>query len=229
MSRDVESHTPGGTGDGDDLSGWPVALRGVTESVVTTLGPNGLWNAAALGIVAPGRATDDPVGNAEVPEATTWGNTRTKRNFRRQGAGYVQFTRNPVTFVDAALSIDEHEAPILSSADAWVRVNVQSVTTGETGGTEWERWALRPVESGVHREVVPTTNRGFAAVIEATVAASRLAVSEYDREKLRRRLAYCTSVVERAGGPLEREAMSRVRRHSSWEPDGETANQNEWL
>ena len=26
---------------------WPVGLRGVTESIVTTYGPNDRWNAAA--------------------------------------------------------------------------------------------------------------------------------------------------------------------------------------
>ena len=37
---------------GPETTEWPVSLTGVTESVVTTLGPNGLWNAAALGLFA---------------------------------------------------------------------------------------------------------------------------------------------------------------------------------
>ncbi|PSP91673.1 DUF447 domain-containing protein, partial [Halobacteriales archaeon QS_1_68_44] len=61
---------------------WPVNLAGVTESVVTTLGPNDRWNLAALGLFA-----GDPV------TARTWGRTRTWRNFRERGGGYVQFTR----------------------------------------------------------------------------------------------------------------------------------------
>ncbi|MFC6737614.1 DUF447 domain-containing protein, partial [Halolamina salina] len=46
------------TGDGDWTpendapDGWPVPLRGVTESVIATMGPNGLWNLAALGLHA---------------------------------------------------------------------------------------------------------------------------------------------------------------------------------
>ncbi|WP_425606689.1 DUF447 domain-containing protein [Natrinema marinum] len=184
---------------------WPVSMSGVTESVVTTLGPNGLWNAAALGLHA-----GDPV------TARTWGNTRTRRNFHRQGEGYVQFVDDPVVFADAALSIVEDEDPVLESATAWARVAVERVDAGTEGETDWEEWVLRPVESAVVRETVPTIDRGFGAVVEATVAASRLEVADYDEAELRNRLAHCAAVVERAGGPREREALERVREHSTW-------------
>ena len=75
--------------EGKPTAAWPVALSGVTESVVTTLGPNGLWNAAPLGL-----HTGDPV------TARTWGNTRTRRNFHRQGEGYVQFVDDPLDALD---------------------------------------------------------------------------------------------------------------------------------
>ncbi len=188
-----------------ETAAWPVALSGVTESVVTTLGPNELWNAAPLGLHA-----------GEPVTARTWGNTRTRRNFHRQGEGYVQFIDDPVVFADAALSIIEFEEPVLESACAWARVAVERVDAGSEGDTDWEEWALRPLESGVERETVPTIDRGFGAVVEATVAASRLGVAEYDDAELRDRLAYFESVVDRAGGPREREALERVRDHSSW-------------
>ena len=198
------------TGDGsaDDRSDvdWPLSLSGVTESIVTTLGPNELWNAAALGLFA-----GDPV------TARTWGNTRTRRNFHRQGEGYVQFTRDPVEFTDAALSIVEFEEPVLDAANAWVRVRVERIDAGTEGDTQWEEWTLVPVEAAVETERVPTIDRGVAAVVEATVAASRLGVEGYDDETLRDRLDYYASVVERAGGPREREAIDRVCEHSDWE------------
>jgi len=188
---------------------WPEALdlRGVTESVVTTLGPNGLWNLAALGLHAP---EDDATGS-EAVTARTWGRTRTWRNFDERGDGYVQFTRDPRTFVDAALAIRETEDPVLAEADAWVRVEVERLGEGESGGTRWVDWALDPVGSEVRRESVPTTNRGYYAVVEATVAASRLDVEAYDRAALLDRLQYFESVVETAGGPAERTAFDRVR------------------
>lgn len=187
---------------------WPVALRGVTESVVTTRGPNDLWNAAALGLQAP---SDD--GSVV---ARTWGRTRTWRNFRERGSGYVQFTRDPVDFVDAALSVRERETPVLASADAWVEVSVERIDGGTADGTEWVEWALRPRESRVERRVVPTTNRGYGAVVEATVAASRLDVDAFDRGTLEARLEHLADVAETCGGHREREAFQRLRDHVTW-------------
>ncbi|WP_277541575.1 DUF447 domain-containing protein [Haloarcula laminariae] len=182
---------------------WPAELAGVTESVVTTLGPNELYNVAALGLAEPddeGRVT-----------ATTWGRTRTWRNFGERGEGYVQFTRDPMDFVEAALSVREESEPVLASADAWVRVGVERLDEGEDGGTQWVEWALVPEESETERRVVPTTNRGHAAVVEATVAASRLDVPAYDRETMLDRLRYFESVVETAGSDRERAAFDRLR------------------
>ncbi len=53
-----------GEADGT-AAGWPVELRGVTETVVATLGPNEKWNMAALGLHAP----ESPASR----HATTWG------------------------------------------------------------------------------------------------------------------------------------------------------------
>ncbi|MFB6124031.1 MAG: DUF447 domain-containing protein [Haloferacaceae archaeon] len=184
---------------------WPVSLRGVTESVVTTLGPNDRWNAAALGLHA-----GDPV------TATTWGSTRTRRNFRREGGGFVQFTTDPREFVDAALTVREADDPVLPGADAWVEVEARPVATGEDEGTTWERWALHPVEREVRREYVPAVNRGFCAVVDATVAASRLDVPAYDTDALLDRLAYFADVVDRCGGPAEREAFARIDAATDW-------------
>lgn len=178
---------------------WPVDLHGVTESVVTTLGPNDQWNVAALGLVS-----GDPM------TARTWGKTRTWRNFTERGGGYVQFVSDPCDFVDAACSIREEADPILSSADGWARVEVETIDSGTDDETEWTDWKLVPVESSVERETVPTTNRGYYAVIEGTVAVSRLDVPGYETAVLRDRLDYFERVVERCGGPREKEAFGRL-------------------
>ncbi len=182
------------------MTDWPVELRGVTESVVTTLGPNDLWNVAALGLHA---------GNPVI--AKTWGNTRTRRNFHRQGGGVVQFTRDPRDFVDATLSIREESDPVLDSADAWVEIEVEQVDSGESGDTTWEAWELTPVDGETLRERVRTTNRGFAAVVEATVAVSRLDVDAYDTAELRARLEYFEDVARKCGGAREQAAFDRIR------------------
>jgi hypothetical protein len=182
-----------------DTPAWPVDLRGITETIVTTRGPEGAWNAAALGVHAGTPVT-----------ARTWGRTRTRRNFDREGGGHVQFTRDPLLFVEAALGVTERDAPVLPEADAWAEVAVDRLDGGESGGTEWVEWTLRPVASEVDRRVVPATNRGYYAVIEATVAASRLDIDAYDRDALLDHLDRLDDLVRRCGGRREREAIDRV-------------------
>jgi len=189
--------------------GWPVALRGVTESVVTTLGPNDRWNVAALGIHAP----DDP---SDPVTARTYGRTRTRRNFAERGGGIVQFTTDPRTFVDAALTVREADEPVLETADAWVEVTAEAVGSETEGDTTIRTWTLSPVESAVLRERVPTVNRGFGAVVDATVAASRLDVPTFDTADLLDRLRYFADVVDRCGGPAEREAFARIDEATGW-------------
>jgi hypothetical protein len=246
LSESAERSTSDSADAGSGLDGWPVELRGVTESIVTTLGPNDLWNVAALGLHPPETENGgDSPANAEnggdsPMTAQTWGNTRTRRNFHRQGRGYIQFTTDPVDFVDATLSIYEIEEPVLDSADAWVEVEVEQVDSGmsgnsgessdsgnsdrssessssggsgESSGTRWEEWELRPCESGIERETVPTINRGFNAVVEATVAVSRLDVEEYDETELRNRLAYFEEVGRKCGDDRVRVALDRLREH----------------
>ncbi|HKL29956.1 MAG TPA: DUF447 domain-containing protein [Natrialbaceae archaeon] len=203
----------------DRTSPWPVELRGVTESIVTTRGPNGRWNVAALGLHA-----GDPV------TAVTWGDTRTRRNFEREGAGFVHFARDPELFVTAALDVHEVDSPRLDTADAQVEVEVDRIDATTVEGTRRERWALRPVASDVERRVVPTTNRGYNAVVEATVAASRLDVDAYDTATLVGRLQYFDSVVDRCGGDPERRAFARLTALTDWKSfdvDGDPSGQNE--
>jgi len=195
---------------------WPVPLRGVTESIVATKGPNDLWNVAALGLHA-----GDPV------TARTYGNTRTRRNFERQGGGVVQFVADPRTFVDAALSIREEPEPVLPSADAWVEVTAEQVGAEAEAGTTIREWELSPRDSAVLRERPTTTNRAVGAVVEATVAASRLDTPGFEESELLDRLAFFADVVERCGGTREREAMGRIAEYTGWrgrldDEDGES-------
>lgn len=178
---------------------WPVELRGVTESIITTPGPDGRWQLAALGL-RPG----DPV------TARTWGHTRTRESFERTGEGVVQFTRDPVTFVEAALAARVVDDSVVDAADAWVEVTVERVRAGTEAGTAWADWALTPGDAVVEREAVPTIERGFNAVVEATVCTSRLGVPAYDEASLREQLTRHRAVVHRCGSPRDREAMARL-------------------
>ncbi len=188
---------------------WPVAITGVTESIVATRGPNERWNMAALGLKAPPEETD-PV------TARTWGRTRTWRNFTERGSGVVQFTADPREFVDAAVTIREEDSPVLPGADAWVEIEVTRTDSGTQGDTNWVEWTLRPVSATVRRERIPTINRGFGAVIDATVAVSRLDVEAYPTDMLVDRLVYFAETVDKCGGPNERAAFATLDAVTDW-------------
>lgn len=190
------------------MTDWPIDLEGVTETVVTTRGPEGRWNAAALGVHGGSPVT-----------ARTWGHTRTRQNFERRGSGYVQFLADPEVFVDAALGISEHEEPILDATAAWTQVTVDRVTDGTEAGTSWVDWALYPEETTVSTRTVPRLRRGTAAVVEASVAASRLDVGAFDRETLSDRLDFFAEVVQRCGDDAEKRAMARIHSLSGWDPE----------
>ena len=211
--RVFEDEAPRGV-EGVAPDGWPVPLRGVTESVVTPHGPTDRWNVAALGLHSPGTGADGEPGGPVT--ARTYGRTRTWRNFDERGGGVVQFTVDPRTFVDAALTVREVDDPVLPSADAWVEVDVEEVAAETEGDTTVRTWELSPAESAVVSERVPTVNRGFGAVVDATVAASRLDVPAFDTAELLDRLRYFADVVERCGGPAEREAFARIDEAIGW-------------
>jgi len=128
----------------------------------------------------------------------------------------VQFVDDPVVFVDAALGIVERDEPVHPAAAAHVRVDAERLDAGDRGGTEWVDWRLRPREAVVRRRSVPVIRRGFAAVVEATVHASRLDVSSYDDAELLSRLAFLDEVVETAGGERESAAFERIDDHTGW-------------
>jgi hypothetical protein len=193
--------------------GWPAAWDGVAESVTTTLGPNDRWNVAALGLKAPEGGVDRGDSPADPVTARTWGRTRTWRNFTERGGGYVQFIRDPV---EAACSVREESDPVLDSAAAWAEVSAEAVDSGTEGDTEWTEWALTVDEARVAVESVPVVSRGHAAVVEATVAASRLDVPGYDAGELRDRIRFFESVVESAGGERERAAWARFDALVEW-------------
>ncbi len=200
----------GPPGDGvESPDGWPVKLRGVTESVVATRGPNDLWNVAALGLHAP-ESTGGPV------TARTYGRTRTWRNFGECGGGVVQFTVDPREFVDAALTVREEPEPVLPNADAWVEVRAEETGSETSDGTTIRTWELHPVEGAVRDRRAPTVNRGFGAVVDATVAASRLDVPAYETTELLDRLEYFADVVKRCGGSAERDAFARIDEATGW-------------
>jgi hypothetical protein len=102
------------------------------------------------------------------------------------------------------------DEPVLDDARAWVRVSPEQLDSASEGDTQWVDWRLPAEAATVRSRVVPTFSRGYAAVVEGTVAASRLDVDGYDTEQLRERIDYFDGVVDRCGSERDREAYDRL-------------------
>lgn len=219
--------TPGRSG-GDD---WPVPINGVTEAVVATPTPDDQWAIAALGLhpgnpitartwggtrtrrnldhLVDGAASRGGADRDWLPTPESF-DPEPRADAGKDPAAVVQFLTDPVAFVRAALGRWTASEPVVDAATAWVAVGVERVATGTDAGTEWADWALHPGPSAVLERRVPTLCRGTAAVIEATVAASRLGVPGEPDGVLREGLDRHAAVVGRTGSERDRAAMERL-------------------
>lgn len=189
-------------------AGWPTQYPGILETVTTTEEPSGRWNVAALGVA----------GTDGHRVARTWGRTRTRRNLERTGEAVVNLVLDPVVFAKAALTETSRSDPTLPEADAWIEVDADRIGTGREDGTSWADWRLSPRTSTIRNRRVPTPTRGFGAVVELTIAVSRLDVASYDREELEDRISYFAAVARRCGGPRERAAVDLVIEKTEADP-----------
>lgn len=170
----------------------------ITETVATTRGDDGTPNAAPMGVRCEEGRT----------YAHLWEGSTTLENVRATNEVVVNFTRDPVVYVESALGdgggfVTDGR---LRDADGWVRCEAERVEGWEGNGGV-TRWRLIERKRHVESRVLPTHSRGFASVIEATVHATRL---EF-KPGLRDLYEHHVDVAEKCGGEREREAAERLR------------------
>ncbi len=178
------------------------------ETVVTTIGPDGAVNCAAMGV---------RWGEAEL---VFWpfDATRTLRNLRGHGEAVVHLTDDVLLFVQAALG---HPRPalrpataiggsVIEEANAWREVVVTEITPGP-GALPRSRVRARVVASGTGMRQPLGLCRARHAAVEASILASRL--KWLGAEHVSAELARLQELVDKTAGPRERAAMDYVRRH----------------
>jgi uncharacterized protein len=178
------------------------------ETVVTTTGPDGAVNCAAMGV----RWGEE--------ELVFWPfeATRTLRNLRGHGEAVVHLTDDVLLFVEAALG---HPRPamhpatvidgsVIGDANAWREVIVTEIarTTDDTPRSEVR---ARVVASGTGARQPLGLCRARHAAVEASILASRL--KWLGAEHVRAELERLQELVDKTAGPRERAAMDYVRRH----------------
>jgi uncharacterized protein len=178
------------------------------ETVVTTTGPDGMVNCAAMGV----RWGEE--------ELVFWPfeATRTLRNLRGHGEAVVHLTDDVLLFVEAALG---HPRPathpatvidgaVIADANAWREVIVTEIrpTADDTPRSEVR---ARVVASGTGERQPLGLCRARHAAVEASILASRL--KWLGAEHVRAELDRLQELVDKTAGARERAAMDYVRRH----------------
>jgi hypothetical protein len=182
----------------------------IVETVVTTLDEDGEANFAAMGVVW---GEDRLVIRPYV-------DTRTFRNLVRAREAVVNVTDNVLVFAKSALSRARFDCRpagrvrgvILEDACHWREVTVEHVSVPEPrpSGSGRAEVATRVVAGAVGRPFAGLC-RAKHAVVEASILASR--ARRLPREEVLRELDRLDPLVDKTGGPTEREAMAYIRAH----------------
>jgi hypothetical protein len=178
------------------------------ETVVTTTGPDGAVNCAAMGV----RWGEE--------ELVFWpfDATRTLRNLRAHGEAVVHLTDDVLLFVQAALG---HPSPamrpasaiagsVIEHVNAWREVVVTEITP-DSSELPRSRVRVRVVASGTGTQEPLGLCRARHAAVEASILASRL--KWLGAQHVRAELDRLQELVDKTAGPRERAAMDYVRRH----------------
>lgn len=134
-------------------------------------------------------------------------NSNTLTNILANPKAAANIVDDPVLLVKSALLDVEHERfkfidgfPVLKKALGWVIFDCTCRKGENISVVE-----LSPVRGKINRRVIKPINRGFNAVIEAAIHATRyMGIKE---EEYLRQIEYCNTIVLKCGGAREKEAM----------------------
>lgn len=170
--------------------------EGISEVILSTLSVDCVPNAAPMGL-----HRKDGRLFAMIYNSTTL------RNILVNPGAAANIVDDPVLFVKSALSdvgVEKFEAingfPVLKNSLGWVIFDCTCNKGGNISVVE-----MTPVKGKIYRKVIKPVNRGFNAVIEASIHATRY-VGRKGQEYLRQ-IEYCNTIVKKCGGAREKEAM----------------------
>ncbi len=181
---------------------------GINEVVAITVNEDGSLNTAPVGIIVDD--ADDVTARIRLYAS------HTRRNVERGGDVVVNITRDPMIFVLSAFDdlgaeyFETLSPPILRNSLAWCRF-----TAKLRGSYAY----IKLVEGSVVGSDTRPVNRGFNAVIEALVHATRLRIyrDEKARAELKSRIYYYGEIVEKCGSRAEREAYRLILKKAGLE------------
>jgi hypothetical protein len=177
--------------------------EGINEVIATTR-----FNAAPMGIFCrDGRFF-----------MVLFSGSHTARNMENDGWVVANIVEDPVLYVTTAfsdlpqdaflsVSVNGKEMQRLAQADAWLAFDVVI----EHQGTESVTARLLPLHEEVIASTVRPVNRGFNSIIDATVHATRYAITR--DPSLKHLIEYHAGIVRKCGGKREWEALDLLMKY----------------
>lgn len=172
----------------------------IIEAIVSTMNRNGQVNFAPMGVLWETQ-----------PRIRPYRDTVTYRNLAATGEGVINITDDVLIFAQSALSAVSFDyfparvirGAVLRESCYYYEFAVRRVSEE---GERAEFW-VEVVSQGRLRDFLGF-NRGKNAVIEATILATRIGLQ--DPHRFREELERLSTIVQKTGGPKEKEAMELV-------------------
>jgi hypothetical protein len=179
----------------------------ILEGLVTTLGPDGVTNLAPMG---PRLSPPFQLEAGSTLELRPFASSRTAANLLRHPEAVVHVTDDVLLLARSAIGdvpLPEHfparavRGVVLAGACRAIELRITKVDTSS------ERLSMRAEAVHVHRlRDFFGLNRAMFAVVEAAILATR--VNLLPREMIRSEYQRLAVLVEKTGGPREREAFN---------------------
>lgn len=170
--------------------------EGISEVIFTTISPDGIPNAAPMGL-----------HNKDGRLFVRIYNSKTLENIMKNPIAAANIVDDPVLFVQSALSDVEPGRfefmdgfPVLKDAMGWILFDCKCKKGENISVVE-----LSPVKGKINTQKLKPVNRGFNAVIEASIHATRYVL--FREQKYLEHIEYYNSIVKKCGGVREKEAM----------------------
>lgn len=170
--------------------------EGISEVIFTTLSPDGIPNAAPMGLHRKGNRLFARIYSS-----------RTLDNILSKPVAAANIVDDPVLFVKSALSDIEAGRfefvdgfPVLGEAQGWILFGCKIKKGEKISVVE-----LTPVKGKINQLKLQPVNRGFNAVIEASIHATRYVILK--EQKHLKCIKYYNTIVNKCGGAREKDAM----------------------
>ncbi len=180
-------------------------FKGISETIVTT--GNSKPNAAPIGII----------WKDEKPFVRVYKGSATYSNIEKDKVLIANITYDPLLFVRSTFgnldndefimeSFEGRKHPALKEALGWVFFRCEKIQHGSEALVAW----LEPIAGKINNSPLKAPNRGFTAILEATVHATRYELAGED--KYLKLVFENLKLAEKCGSQAEIEAAELLRK-----------------